>query len=339
MFKIRGFNSTAEEYRRIVEINNALWPDELNTVENLKYEDKTRDVKRFFQRFVIELDESSLPTELRGEIIGEAWCGQMEYESDPGRYFVEFHVDPQYAVLEYGDDGIAQAAMTTLSQSLMNQNPRPTRLVTYWREDKTERLDFLKAQGYVQEMRYQDSELDVTTFEPLPFAGKQHQVKSLGIEILSISQLKERFDDWIERIYEMDMEILPDEPSTGEFTPEPIEEYAKMFDHPSFLPEGWLIAVDGDTCVGSSSIWDNKADPTRLNTNFTGVRRSYRRKGITTALKLGIIEYARQRGATYLITGNEENNPMYQINVQLGFKPKPGWLEFHKKVENEQTSV
>ena len=103
-----------------------------------------------------------------------------------------------------------------------------------------------------------------------------------------------------------------------------------MFEHPAFLPDGWLIAVDGDTCVGSSSIWYNKADPQKPETNFTGVRRSYRRKGITTALKVAVIKYAQQQGATRLVTGNEENNPMYQINIQLGFKPIPGWLELHE---------
>jgi GNAT superfamily N-acetyltransferase len=194
-------------------------------------------------------------------------------------------------------------------------------------------LNFLNAQGFTEEMRFQNSELDVTTFDPAPFLDKVQQVKSLGIEILTLPALKTRFDDWMEQLYELDMETSQDEPTTGEFTPQPLEEYAKLFNQPSFLEEGWLIAVDSERCVGGSDLWNNQADPQKLNAGFTRVRRSHRRKGIATVLKLATIRYAQQRGATRIITENEENNPMYQINVKLGFKPKPAWLEFHKKLK------
>ena len=212
MFKIRPFDATDEEYTRIVEISNALWPDELNTVENLRYDDDNRNPNYFFQRLMIELDTPSSTSKAQGKIIGEAWCGQQEYESDPGRYFVGVHVDPHVRHLEYGENGICLAAMASFLNLLSNREPKPKLLVTYWREDKPDRLAFLKAQGFTEAMRYQDSELDVTTFDPTPFLDKVQQVKSFGIEILPLPELRTRFDDWMERLYEMDMEILPDEP-------------------------------------------------------------------------------------------------------------------------------
>lgn len=332
MFKIRPFVETDEEYARIIEINNALWPERQRSAENYRYDDENRNPALFFRRLVIELDDPSLPAEENRRIIGEMHCGQEEYQGDPGRYDVGFQVDPLFGHLEYGEDGIGPAAVAAWLTVLHQHDPNPRCFVTHWREDKPERIAFLQGQGFVQTMRYQESALDVTTFDPSPFLPIVQQVESMGIEILALPALQARFEDWMERIYEMDMEILPDEPSTVEFAPEPIEEYAKMFNYPAFLADGWFVAVDGDTCVGSSSIWNNKADPRQLYTNFTGVRRSHRRKGVAMALKLAVIAYVQRRGATHLITDNEENNPMYQINVKLGFKPRPGWLEFQKKL-------
>ncbi len=60
--------------------------------------------------------------------------------------------------------------------------------------------------------------------------------------------------------------------------------------------------------------------------------RPYRRRGIATALKLRTIDYAQQHGARSITTGNEENNPMYQINLALGFQPKPAWISYRKQI-------
>ena len=63
---------------------------------------------------------------------------------------------------------------------------------------------------------------------------------------------------------------------------------------------------------------------------LTGVLRSHRRRGIATAVKLPTIDFARSVGARYISTDNEENNPMYQLNLKLGFRPMPAWLDFEK---------
>ena len=333
MFDIRPFEATDEAYARDVEINNALWPDELNTVENLKYDDAHRSPDYFFQRSVVILNDPSGSLEQNGKIIGLIWCGQDPWSYEPGKYYIGFHVDPAFSQLEYGKNGIGPATMSYLVNLLNSREPALRRLTTMWREDKPDRLKFLKGQGFKQVMRFQDSKLDLTAFDPTPFLEKVDLAQSYGIRLVSLSEMKTMFKDWLERVYEMEMDIGPDEPMAGEFTAQPLEEYAKAFNHPSFLEDCWFIALDGDQSVGVSNIWNNKANPQKLYTGFTGVRRTHRRRGIAIALKLRAIEAAQKRGATSLITGNEENNPMYQINLKLGFKPRPGWLEFHKTLE------
>ena len=69
-----------------------------------------------------------------------------------------------------------------------------------------------------------------------------------------------------------------------------------------------------------------------------GVLKDFRRKGIATALKIKAIEKLIEKGVTEIRTDNEENNPMYKINVSLGFEPVPFSLEYMKKSRNYSSS-
>jgi hypothetical protein len=70
--------------------------------------------------------------------------------------------------------------------------------------------------------------------------------------------------------------------------------------------------------------------PHGLFAGITGVIRSHRRRRIATALKLCSIRYAQENGFTTIYTDNEENNPMFQLNLELGFKPLPAWTFYEK---------
>jgi len=67
------------------------------------------------------------------------------------------------------------------------------------------------------------------------------------------------------------------------------------------------------------------------------VLRSHRRRGLATALKVHAITWAQSLGAKTIATDNEQNNPMYQLNVRLGFKAQFYWVDFmkHLKAEDE----
>jgi GNAT superfamily N-acetyltransferase len=130
-------------------------------------------------------------------------------------------------------------------------------------------------------------------------------------------------------------ELEKDVPSPDPHTQEPMEEFEKVFTRPNFCAEGWFLAVDHGEPVGISMLGfsDTRAD--KMFTWLTGVMRSHRRQGIATAMKLCAIEFARGRDVRFIETGNEENNPMYQLNLMLGFKPKPAWLDFEKQLKDD----
>ena len=92
-----------------------------------------------------------------------------------------------------------------------------------------------------------------------------------------------------------------------------------------------IVAVHKGNYIASTdlSIYP-KSEPYKAWTGGLGVLKEYRRKGIATALKIKAIETLLKKGVTDVRTDNEENNPMYKINVALGFKPVPFSLDYLK---------
>jgi GNAT superfamily N-acetyltransferase len=84
---------------------------------------------------------------------------------------------------------------------------------------------------------------------------------------------------------------------------------------------------------GMSSLWKSGDGIEILETGLTGVRRDYHRRGIAKALKSYIIEVAQRLGAQVIQAYNEENNPMFQLNLQLGFQAHPADLEWEKTLD------
>ena len=94
-----------------------------------------------------------------------------------------------------------------------------------------------------------------------------------------------------------------------------------------------MIAVDGDKYIGSTDIQIfPKSDAYKAWTGSLGVLREYRRQGIATSLKIKAFEKLRKKGIRQVRTDNEENNPMYKINVALGFTPEPYCYDYQRDI-------
>ena len=132
------------------------------------------------------------------------------------------------------------------------------------------------------------------------------------------------------------MILARDVPRPTEFRPPPFDKYVQNeFEAPLYMPDLWLIAVDGDSYVGMSSLFKSGEDTVSLETGLTGVRREYRRLGLATALKCQNIERAKNLGTRQIQTSNEENNPMFQLNLRLGFWAQPADLDWQKAIDND----
>ncbi|MEM7125522.1 MAG: GNAT family N-acetyltransferase [Chloroflexota bacterium] len=332
MLKIRHFEPSDNEYAEICRVHNLEWPKHPSTVRSYTWGDENWNNNYLFQRFVAELD---------GKMIVEGAYYVPFWSFTHGKFQMGWSLDPAY--IDYKEDGkgIHQQMYDYVLSELADRNP--TLLSTSTREDKQDRLDFLAANGFEFQMRYPESELAVDEFDFTPYDGLSAKLAEKGIEISTLDKLMESDPNWLNKIYELCWDIYQDVPSPDPPAKESLEEWQKGLKSPNFLNKGCFVAVDtnidarnyqetdgrGDY-VGVSMLEKDEVLPEKMHTSLTGVGRSHRRQGVATAMKLKSIELAKGRGAKTISTGNEENNPMYQLNVRLGFKPKPAWADYHK---------
>lgn len=314
---IRPFAHSERDYQGMAEIKWAVWPEYRRTVDELRAFDETWDPDCFLYRRLAEVD---------GQLVGLAECFQPPWTDRPGRYVVWVDVHPTWQ-----RRGIGSALYAVLLDLRAPHQPRT--LITGTREDQHGALRFLQRHGFRQVARHPESWLEVRSFDPAPFARVLEKVQTAGVEIHGLPALQARDPDWKRKWWELHGLLLQDVPANAPLINPSLEAFSQRLSLPSFLPEGCFFALAGDAYVGVTSLSALPSDPRLLLTDLSGVVRSHRRLGIATALKLHAIDFARRRGAERILTGNEENNPMYDLNLKLGFRPGSAMLDYDKVLD------
>ncbi len=318
MRRIRPFASTDADYRGAVAVENAVWPRYPSTVAEWRHYDETRDPQYFFQRVVIEAAD---------QIVAVGTYAETSWAHKPGKYFLRVNVHP-----DFRRQGIGTEFFHYARRQLADREPAPTLLTAHTREDQEGSLIFLSKLGFEPVMRFPRSQLSLADFDFDRFEPIVARVEAQGIELCSLKELQRRYPDWVPRLYElMETRIMRDVPLPDAYTPPPLAVFEERhLNGPNFMPEAIFVALDGDAWVGTTGLFSPQIFQGTLETGLTGVLRSHRRRGIATALKTRSIRFARDYGAETVETDNEENNPMYQLNLVLGFTSLPAWVDYQR---------
>ncbi len=318
---IRDFDGCDADYEAVVRIANAWQPEAPTCVENVRHRDEAREKQYLFRRIMVEFD---------GAVIASGNFGESNWSHVPGKYTLYFSVHP-----DFGNRGIGTAVYEYIMNELAAADPRPTYFATWVREDREVALRFIEKRGFKEIMRGASSRLDLREFDEAPFAGLASRLEGGGIAIERLDRLMEHVPDALRRLYDLDWEAMQDMPNDDPPVQRSFETYSKIMRPPGFDPRLGYVALDGDAWVGATLLWHNPAEKDTLGTEITGVLRTHRRRGIATALKAIVLADARDLGFRSVRTVNGDTNPMYGINLRLGFKPVPGWIDCHRRLDGK----
>lgn len=184
------------------------------------------------------------------------------------------------------------------------------------RENDPASLAWAERRGFSEVGRNSILVLDLSAIEPPPPEPPP------GIEIVSWAEHPELAAG----LYEVAREAAPDIPGNEDDDIGSFEEWlSRDMQGESDRPEATFVALAGEDVVGFAKLSIDSENRERAFHDLTGVRRTWRNRGIAAALKRTQIAWAKEQGFARLQTSNEERNePIRRLNERHGYRPEPG---------------
>ena len=183
-------------------------------------------------------------------------------------------------------------------------------------EDDPDSLAWTERRGYVEVGRDSQLVLDLTAIEP------PEPDPPAGIEIVTWADRPEL----AQGIYEVAAEATLDIPGEEENDIGSLEEWLERdMGGAGDDPRAVFVALADDEVTGFAKFSFSTGNRERAYHDLTGVRRSWRGRGIAAALKRTQIAWAKGAGFTSLQTSNEaRNEPIRRLNERHGYVVEPG---------------
>ncbi len=314
---IREIRDLKEDMAAMVVIDNAIDPEHPSSLAEALRSYEAFDKEKYVLRYYL--------AEVENEVVGYAAFHHMPHRFDPQRFWVWVAVHPNFQ-----GRGIGSALFERTLSDLRELKARW--LTTSVREDWPNSIRFLLNRGFSEVFRTWEQHLDLRDFQFEPFQKHLKRAKEAGVEITCLSQARENDPRWREKLYALHTALVKDIPAHSPFTSVSFEEFQRRFlEDPQVPHTGFFLAIVEGKYVGESFVFKAEAEPGVLYQSFTGVLPEHRGKGIAMALKLHVIQWAKDQGYSLIKTWNASvNAPILAINERLGFKKKAAWIEFER---------
>ncbi|MFE6164552.1 GNAT family N-acetyltransferase [Streptomyces sp. NPDC056486] len=158
--------------------------------------------------------------------------------------------------------------------------------------------------------------LDLDAFDDARFEPYLRSCRQTGVEFTTMAAVGDTAEHR-RALYDLNKTCAADIPERGEFYT--YDEYvAQRVETPTFDPRGVVLALDGESWIGMAT---TSIQPEgHAFSEMTGLLASHRGKGISLAMKLLAIRFARSQDARLLRTiHHPANTAAIGMNRRLGF--------------------
>jgi len=306
MLDIQNFDFSKDHFDLLISLQDALWPEPWKNWESAEM--RHHDLRLIPKKCKLRLDF----IKHQDNTIGFGTTAHDHWAFDPTLL-------DSTIVLPHNDKYLdcAQNYLDHQIERARKMNAKVFRAWSFHGSDWVK--DFYTKNGFEISLLEYISELNLDKFFISDFESSISSFKKSSYVILNLEELKKLNKDWKLKLFDLWIRIEQDVPSDLNLNIE-FDLWKSNVFRPWFKEEDFYIVLDGDKWVAFSTYIRSLRSRDKISTELTGVLPEYRRQSICSAVKIHALLDLKKKGFKKVFTVNEENNPMFQINLMLGFK-------------------
>jgi len=325
MFKIERFKETDEEFVELARIDNLVNHDSIDHPDDDKRQWKIRDKSIIRDRLLLCKDDL---------LVGAMYYSQGRDENNRTTFFT-LNIDP-----DFNTQKSRELLYNRMLEEIKSFNSNKILTSVYDHPNYHLCQQFLIENEFKLVQTNREYSCDIRKIDIKKYQPLIKKLESEGIKFYdSKKEMKDypdKFPDFYKKLEKLEWTYAQDFPIPDgiKHTRRPFKEFMKyVLDYYENSYGMEIIAVLDGEYIGSTNLYNYpRTEPHKAWTGGLGVLKDFRRRSIATAIKIKAIERLLLKGVTEVRTDNEENNPMYKINVALGFEPVPFSLEYMKEI-------